>query len=645
MLMRKQIFYIILALLTLPVVIFAQRQIQELLSRAALREANIVIDTKNVLGPVDYSWSAFAQGGEEPPPMLSKVVDKLRSLKPRYIRIDHIYDSYSVVQRGDNGFKYDFSRLDGTVNDIIASGAVPFLSLSYMPSVFTTSGSLVDPPSDWNDWKNLVRATIEHYSGKNNRNLKDVYYEVWNEPELPQFGGWKLSGGKDYRLLYFYSATGASEAVNVNKFYFGGPSVGSYYPNWVNDFVSYVAQNNLRLDFYSWHRYIKNPDNFATDARNIRKNLSRFPSYATIPLILSEWGMESENTEVNNTSSAASFSIAAISKFHNDLQLAFNFEIKDGPPGGGKWGLFTHESDPNKGLSPKPRFYAFEVLSQMVGNQLGLSGEGTFVTGLASSSPQGITAVLSNYDPSGSHTENVPVAFTGLAPSSYLLKYSYPLEQLSGSYELIATSGIISKTFLMSANSILLLTLTPIAPIATFIQGESGLMKDKALVLGNTGNLPLIFAFPEFKLMPNSFVSFDIKPFWDESDNRSFLIYEAPFSTISGVLNKLFLAKQKMPSGNFLVFGISKENEELSISQPISAWQKDKWHHLETKWDAEGLSLSVDNEKVDLIQPNIDIRNGRILTFYPIDAAIDNLKINISNQQVIQRMFDGRIDL
>ena len=38
--------------------------------------------------------------------------------------------------------------------------------------------------------------TIEHYSGKGERNMSGIYYEVWNEPDLAQFGSWNWEGTK-----------------------------------------------------------------------------------------------------------------------------------------------------------------------------------------------------------------------------------------------------------------------------------------------------------------------------------------------------------------------------------------------------------------------------------------------------------------
>ncbi len=639
--MRNHIIYIILAIFSLPLFILASSGIQQLLTHASPKSANIVIDTNNTIQPITQPWNSFAQGGEEPPPMLSSTVPLMRKLSPRYIRLDHIYDYYSIVKPNNNTFTYDFTTLDKTIDDIISSGAIPFLSLSYMPHDFTSSGTVIDYPSDWNFWKDLVKATITHISGKSFRNLSNVYYEVWNEPELPQFGNFRLNGNKDYRLLYFYTALAASEVQNVNKFYIGGPAVGSYYSNWVNEFLSYIEQNNLRFDFYSWHRYSKNPSIYSSDAKNIRKDLANFPKYRNVPLVLSEWGIDSENTTINNGNIAAAYTVSAISQFQDDINLAFTFEVKDGPPpNGGKWGLISHEKDSNP-LSLKPRFHAFDALSKIKGQRISTSGDGTYVKILASKSQNSIFAILTNFDFSVKNTENVPVTFTGLSPQSYNLKYTYLSDQTSGNYEMVTTTGIISKSFIMPPNSILLLELTPLANIATFIPGVSGNTNDKALVLKNIDS-PLIYVSPEFHLLPAGEISFDIKPLWGENDNRSFLIFEAPFSTDSGTISRLFLKKQHNLNEDGLVFGISGEKNLITMTESVEKLDSDRWHHIYLLWSVKGLSLSIDDQNSTIEIP-LNIQNGKSITFYPIDAALDNLRITVGNQ-VIERSFDNQIE-
>jgi len=460
--MNKKILILLIIVFTLPLTILITQETQKWLGKAAYKPANLIIDTRKTIGTIDKTWSAFAQGGEESPPMLSNTISLMRKLSPRYIRLDHIYDYYNLVKKDNDKFVYDFSELDKTVDDIIAMGALPFFSLSYMPSSFTASGKVTDVPSNWNYWKDLIKATIEHYSGRNKKNLDKVYYEVWNEPELPQFGAWKMSSEKDYRQLYYYANEGAKEAQNTNNYYFGGPAVGSYYPEWLKDLVSYTHENNLRLDFYSWHRYTKNPEIYSSDAENTRKILSSYPKYTNLPLIITEWGFDSENTAANNTSASAAYVVSAVSKFYRKVNLAFAFEIKDGPPPfGGKWGIITHEKDPQP-LSSKLRYKAFAALNSLSGQNLFLDGESTFIKAIATKYGNIVKVIIANYDSSGERVENVPITFKGLVFSSYKFKYSYPLEEKNGEFVIQSTNSTISKTFIIPKNSILLIELAPL---------------------------------------------------------------------------------------------------------------------------------------------------------------------------------------
>ncbi|KKS87801.1 MAG: hypothetical protein UV63_C0053G0001, partial [Microgenomates group bacterium GW2011_GWC1_43_11] len=183
------------ALVFLPLLLFAAYQSVTLITRAVGTPANIVVDTKAVLEPIKTDfYHAFAQGGEESEDMIAPVLTEVKGLRPKFIRIDHLYDYYSVVQGSGGGMSFDFSRLDAAVNTILASGAKPVLALSYMPASIAQGGSVINPPNDWNDWATVVEKTIQHYSGKGEKNLGGVYYEVWNEPDLASFGSWKLSG-------------------------------------------------------------------------------------------------------------------------------------------------------------------------------------------------------------------------------------------------------------------------------------------------------------------------------------------------------------------------------------------------------------------------------------------------------------------
>lgn len=422
---RKVIIGLILLLASFPL-FFTFRYF----SRAKAIKANIVIDVTKTLGDFPDRWKALAQGGEEKGRMLGNVTSQLAGLYPKYIRLDHIYDYYDVVSRDESGgLVFNWEKLDETVCDIYHTGAKPFFSLGYMPPVLSSDGSLISKPKDWNEWSLVVQKTIEHYSGQSNRLCgqitgvwkTDIYYEIWNEPDLETFGKWSLYGGeKDYKLLYFYSSLGAQNAKNANRFLLGGPVTTALYKNWIQVFLDFVTSNNLRLDFISWHHYSKKIDDYIEDMIKLNEWLTpqQYRKYQQLPRIISEWGYDSNPNPIADTNVGAAHTIASIRNFINyGFELAFLFEIKDGPSP--RWGILSSEG------KEKPRYHALKLFNLLDGKQLQVQGEGTYINALATRSDEKTAIILVNYDEDNKNTELVPVTLTNLDNDTYSVTIHY----------------------------------------------------------------------------------------------------------------------------------------------------------------------------------------------------------------------------
>lgn len=414
----RQFLPLIIGLIGIILVVIVIPEAVKYISKAVGFPANLVIDYDGVLGEMPTPWRNLAQGGEEARAMLGNVTAEVRALKPEYIRIDHIYDAFNIVSKEGGQLRYNWSGLDGAVNEILATGAKPFLSLSYMPAAISR-GSIIDPPNDWNEWGQVVQATIEHYSGRNNRNLSGVIYEVWNEPDL--FGSYKTYGDRNYLTMYEVSARAASRAANVNSFEIGGAAVTALYQNWLERLIKFVDANNLRLDFMSWHRYSTDIERFEQDANTAREWAAKIPALVNLKFYITEWGHDSANQAGYDTSFSAIHTLAASRVMVAKIQRAFVFEIKDGPGNEkfwGRWGLLTHEKfgTPEK----KPRYRALEFLNTLGPFRISLAGEGSWVKGIASTDNQGdIKLMVVNYDPGGQHSESVPITFENLPNGNF----------------------------------------------------------------------------------------------------------------------------------------------------------------------------------------------------------------------------------
>ncbi len=460
---RKVVLFLCL-LVGLFFLILAFRKAQQLLIKATGTTADIVIDFNLQQEPLKPVWKSFSQGGEESVDMIAPTVPVIKSLQPRYIRIDHIYDHFNLVSRNSQGqLIYNFSQLDQMVSSIRQTGALPFFSLSYMPQVIAENGDIVGKPKNWNEWSQVVKRTVEHYSSKSEMNLTNIYYEVWNEPDL--FGNWKNYGDKNYLTLYLYSVQGAVAAQNTNSFKIGGPATTQLYNSWIKSFAEYVTKNNLRLDFFSWHRYDVDPAKFYHDVADVTSLLFHYPELVSLPRVVSEWGFDPAINNGYDGNFAAAHTVATIRQTLSGYDQMMAFEVVDGPSPEnktywGRWGILTH---PKFGLSKKPRYQAFELLNQLQGSRLYLKGEGTWVSGIAvfDKTNETLSTILVNFDPQSVHVEQTPLEIRNLPNGIYRVKKTR-LGQTPTEQTVEISNHIYQTESILPINSIILIQLETI---------------------------------------------------------------------------------------------------------------------------------------------------------------------------------------
>lgn len=444
---------LIALIIFLPLFILGVGQTITLLSKATGKPADIVVDTRQRLNTIDTDfYHAFAQGGEESNDMLSSVSADVRALKPRVIRIDHIYDHYDVVGKNGDTLTFNWSKLDAVVATIRATGATPVLALSYMPSAIAKDGNIINVPNDWNEWAIVVKNTIEHYSGKGGKNIPGIYYEVWNEPDLAQFGGWKVYGDKNYLTLYRYAAAGAQSAGNTNQYFLGGPATTGLYKNW----IIALAESGMRVDFFSWHSYLPDPEQFATDQKNIVSWLLPYPTYTLLPKLITEFGFTGNKSAAYGTMYAAAHTAATIRQLMTGgPTYLFSFQLKDGPGQltGDGWGLITHDDN---GKRKKPRYSVYPFLDTMAGTRLQLTGEGSWVSAVSTIRDDVIRILLVNFDSRGTHSEQVPVKLTGLSAGTYTIRERFLLGRDTTKDFVVDTDTLTTDVF-MSSQSVAIL--------------------------------------------------------------------------------------------------------------------------------------------------------------------------------------------
>jgi xylan 1,4-beta-xylosidase len=154
---------------------------------------------------------------------------------------------------------YNFSYVDQVFDTMREHAVRPFVELGFMPSalasgdksVFWWKGNIT-PPSDWALWSELIGALFAHWVeryGVEEVRLWPV--EVWNEPNQEHF--WQDASKENYFRLYEASVK-AIKAVD-ERIRVGGPAICGGSDHWIEDFLSFVRERELPLDFFSRHLY------------------------------------------------------------------------------------------------------------------------------------------------------------------------------------------------------------------------------------------------------------------------------------------------------------------------------------------------------------------------------------------------------
>lgn len=649
--LKRNILFLFLLTLVLAISLIAQKEIQVLRMKAQSIPLEIIIDGA-FPQPLPKIWQNFAQGGEEKEKMIEPIRNEVALLEPKYIRLDHLFDFYDVVSRNPDGkIVYNWNQLDERIQEILETGAIPFLSLSYLPPAFS-QGSITGKPTSFNEWRDLIKATIERYSGHQEKNISSIYYEVWNEPDL--FG--KMSP-EDYFLFYQSAAEAAASADNVSFFKFGGPAIIGINRTWMNNFLGLIEEKKLRFDFISWHSYGSNPQKIKLESRLIDSLENFQPFKGKVEKLVTEWGPDSEINLLNDSYFSASHAVASLSQSIGDVDRVFAFELKDGldPQGRqfwGRWGLITHQK---VGLLKKPRYQIFPLLNQLQNFFLPVSKNSQNVYTIASTDGLGnYTSILTFYPYQGiTETKNFLLKIINFLPGEFTqtLTFLDPLESFKPQEKKIVSTGTVFETNLsLKSFSSLLVNLKRNSSTFTKTNGQTVNPTDKsAHVVSPLPSLiyPLLSNLQEENQTGE--ISFWLKPLWNGDSPEENFFFETRFSPSV----KLYALKKSLGFTNNLEFVFEQGEIKKIIDIPITNWRKDNWYHVSFSWDNPRMEMALNvNETQEKESLGVigRVTLGKFISVgsdaegkNQINADIDNLEININNRLLYQDNFNENL--
>ncbi len=196
----------------------------------------------------------------------------------KYIRFHGIFhdDMGVYTETKDGRAVYNWQYIDKLYDFILKIGMKPFIELSFMPKALASGKQTVfwwkanvTPPKSYEKYRNFIKAFISHLTVRyGEEELKTWYFEVWNEPNHSSF----FSGSKEDYFKIYKNAVNAIKEVSSN-YKVGGPSTAGV--GWVKDFLDYLDNNDVPIDFVSTHSY--NVNGFLDEFGDKQLKLRKYP--------------------------------------------------------------------------------------------------------------------------------------------------------------------------------------------------------------------------------------------------------------------------------------------------------------------------------------------------------------------------------
>jgi len=315
-----------------------------------------------------------------------------RQLGFKYVRCHGILNDDMEVIHADGSFS--FQRIIESIQAILDLGMKPFIELSSMPTALASNDKSLTaycfrsaPPNDWGRWHRMIHEmTLALEAAFGLEEMRQWYFEVWNEPDIGFWSGTQA----EYFKLYDLSAQ-AVKAVDP-QLKFGGPATAR--TNWIDEFLEHLSKDSpdytlsaSRCDFISTHAYPSDLE--FLDAAHGEVNLMHSNIMAELfaavrtqvdaffgegfPIIIGEWnssaGPLSENHDTCNN---AAFICKTMVELMPYCQGSLVWNISDiyeecgfhYEPFHGGYGLLTVND------LPKACFHGFRLLAEHSGAQI-----------------------------------------------------------------------------------------------------------------------------------------------------------------------------------------------------------------------------------------------------------------------------------
>ena len=274
----------------------------------------VSVDARATTTPFPHFWETMFGSGRAILSLRESYRNDLRAVRDvtafRYVRFHAIlHDEVGVYNEDEHGVPiYNFDYVDQIYDGLLANGIRPVVEISFMPKKMAFNPDdlhpfwykqNVSPPRHIERWDELMTKFAQHLVDRYGIDeVAQWYFEVWNEPNIDFWGG--VPRLESYENLYAHTAR-ALKAVNP-RLRVGGPATAA--AAWIPEFMQYVAENHVPIDFVSTHGYADEPvkrllgtdevipseDRMGAVVAKVRHQIDASP-VPHLPLLWTEWNV------------------------------------------------------------------------------------------------------------------------------------------------------------------------------------------------------------------------------------------------------------------------------------------------------------------------------------------------------------------
>jgi hypothetical protein len=320
----------------------------------------------------------------------------INKLKPSIAGLGWGGDVWYVYDPWPSEGVYDWVGLDAWIEKQLARGTSVAVKFSLVPRwlwsepaeeesraarhyfPYLKRGHVI-PPSDYGKWEELVYQTVRHL---NIEKKYKVRFEPWNEPNA------RFWLGTQEEHFEMYERTARAIRRADPEALIGGPTLTSVNRAWLEPFLKRCAENDVPLDFISWHYYLwhglqaGHVKSFAEQAAEVRAMIAKYPALGSPRLCVSEWAYMWYLSDMPSPTFNAAFTLQSL------------FEMLDS---GIDTGYYCGPLGPV--ASPDPAVNAFMMYNRLdpIRVEARVGEKSPSVHALAAKGKQGVSVLIWNY--------------------------------------------------------------------------------------------------------------------------------------------------------------------------------------------------------------------------------------------------------